>query len=514
MVNTFHGVCKVLDKLQKLEDISAYISGIGDDDDLPFVDDCFPPHSATTATAESAKSVTAVYPKIRNICLHDYNILSLKHADDILHIKTFPNLTNMNISFSDNEVAAKLYDLLNSTVLDYIHKVIPSCQITAFVGQDDDACPYLDFYCNGLQNIRGDSSSRNNPKFCVYISFWDDENVGDKYLKHSMIKFKKNAAAMDGEIYYYINENTEDTIRSQLAKRFLQHHNDLVTEIAIDNTEGNRWELNVRITRIGNQYSRCQTLCIIAGAFINSPSPEDGLPNRGSTHNITKPELGSCWFNKGVLSRFISPQFPYLKECKLKDCDYRDTQEDPFTTTIELANTAIDTLILLDNINVNHVDHGLICANVDYKSNLVLLSISSIDQDFSRSYLCTPCENGTVVDEISNEMISALEKTLDSNYNSFVKINAKYIKNLVLRIDGDSNDRAYFDVSFFPSIIIFICCFITELYFIQSDWIFSSFNSSYFHMYILLLCSNHHIQVIAFSETNLNKIMIRPHINS
>lgn len=174
-----------------------------------------------------------------------------------------------------------------------------------------------------------------------------------------------------------------------------------------------------------------------------SEDEEDGfLPQSSNNSNITQLEF------IGVLPISISPHYSYLEECTLKDCDYEyiDIEGDhSFTTSIELPSTAIGILSLLEYTN-SFVEHGLYGA-VDYMKSLILISIISNDQEFTRSYMCTTCSNGSFVERISNDMVGALKNTFHEDRTSFITIEVKCMKKLVLKIYDDSNGEVYFDIS-------------------------------------------------------------------
>lgn len=77
--------------------------------------------------------------------------------------------------------------------------------------------------------------------------------------------------------------------------------------------------------------------------------------------------------------------------------------------------------------------------------NNVFISVVSADQNFSKSSLCKSCSNGSIVQEISTGMLGVLKESMDHNYTAFINIKAKYIKELVLRIVGGSDDEEYSD---------------------------------------------------------------------
>lgn len=119
------------------------------------------------ATAAAAACYNT-YPKIHSMHLYGYNILSLNQREDMLYMERFSNLNNLYVCLPKTVGTAKIYDLVDKTVLDYIHRKIPSYKSHYTLDRMRMNCQYLDLYCNGMKNFRGGTLS--NTTFLLNIS--------------------------------------------------------------------------------------------------------------------------------------------------------------------------------------------------------------------------------------------------------------------------------------------------------------------------------------------------------
>lgn len=165
-------------------------------------------HSTINATANSVKNY---YPNIRSMYLHEYFFrFPLEQSNDILLLKRFDELDYLNISISKSTDANNLVD---NVLIDYICTVIPSYQISMYVGKDNGENLYLDLHRNRILKMRDDAHSSNNQDFHLRISLFSEEDVVEvKDSNHNKIVFTKNskrritssAVTIDGEIFCYI----------------------------------------------------------------------------------------------------------------------------------------------------------------------------------------------------------------------------------------------------------------------------------------------------------------------
>lgn len=231
-------------------------------------------NNSTNTATEAAATGSITYPKIRSMNLNRINTFSpLNQQDDLLHIKRFTNLSHLNITLPKTDGAAKIQDLVDNKMLDYIQREIPSYDITMYTDKEVDECQYLDLCCNRIQKIRGDMG-KNNPTFRLCIDF-DDEplNYNQIIFKNNNEKETSAAANFDGEIQYAIRPGG-GTGSTELSKvqNLLQRLNDIITEIFLTPHGPRRAEdtdIGYYITGVRN-YSRCQKIVLTLGSSRSS----------------------------------------------------------------------------------------------------------------------------------------------------------------------------------------------------------------------------------------------------
>lgn len=169
----------------------------------------------------------------------------------MLHLKRFDNFNYLYICLPKT---ANINDIVDDTVLGYVHKAIQSYETVVMSDFDSTIyeCQYLDLYCNGLKNCQ-DNTGSNGLTSRLHIPFLEYEpssKANGEYHTHNIITFVKNkdmkdssaVGAMDGEIHCSIGAKPYLLGGTAKARSLLRCEKDLMTEISIDLKPDNRKE--------------------------------------------------------------------------------------------------------------------------------------------------------------------------------------------------------------------------------------------------------------------------------
>lgn len=452
VVNGIADTCQVMNYLPRVNKMTVYFSSYNNNSTSSVANNNKQQELLSLTTTSAQSTVTAAtYSKIDSLRLYEYNIFSLNQRDDLLYIKKFINLNYLYVSLSSSCIGTA--DVLDPTVLEYIHRVIPSYEITVYAGLDDDERVLMDLYCNGPKN--------NDPKnkFRLHLVFDDADDEDDNNANYSKISFikkkndqKSSTDTVDGYLYCYIGAGGDWNRKIAKAQKLLCYQNDHFTEILIERFCGPKDDADFRscLAYIKN-YTRCHQVLMVMGDCSNNLTllTTSRFPDISIIHyNITRLVFEKCWLNEDVFPA-ISPYYPYLKQMILDNCVYGFDDDDlPYTATLELPNTAIDTLSLKEN-NSYHVERGLVHDRTGADTN-VFISVASLDQGFSKGYICTNVSNRSMVGEIALETVDVLKAVMHDELVSYIKIIVKSIKKLTLTIDNSCTGhsyKSYFDIS-------------------------------------------------------------------
>lgn len=130
--------------------------------------------------------------------------------------------------------------------------------------------------------------------------------------------------------------------------------------------------------------------CIDFGEFKIIPTAIDNsATTSNNSHSITQLQFYHCSFakDKEILSS-ISAYYPYLNEIKFICCRFDESVLCPSSRAItELPNTVVNTLYLSKRI-LDALERGWTRDRANSTGN-VFISVVSIDQHFSKGYICT-----------------------------------------------------------------------------------------------------------------------------
>jgi hypothetical protein len=160
--------------------------------------------------------------------------------------------------------------------------------------------------------------------------------------------------------------------RMIIAQNIISQTNDMIDDVYFDLTNYDRdeGEFVFYIAKL-SPYNRCNKLHIKGGMLID----KDNDASRSNTiSNITHLQFTDTIIYHFHLQQNIDACCPYLKFLEFHECHFNDF---PFATIVELPNSAIDTLVLIEKGPVID-DGGLVYS----QSEVVLMSITSVDQAF------------------------------------------------------------------------------------------------------------------------------------
>lgn len=260
-----------------------------------------------------------------------------------------------------------------------------------------------------------------------------------------------------GYIHFYISPAMDSFNTISAARRLLCHPNTLITNIKLlfhtrwfeDDSDGSN-EIGLYILGTSN-FKRCSKLSMDYGYFTNTlleilhHDDDDLLGN--NHHSIRRLQFEDSKIEKNIMSH-ISNRYHQLGSIKFINCDFDNTPDEypSYVTKIEVPNTRVEEICLQQDEDIT-TDEGGLVFDYDNTSTILLVSVASAEKEFEKGYIYTSCTRGSLLEEVDKDLLDVILHATYSESVAFVKIKARYIKGLTIKIGRGVSKELFFDVN-------------------------------------------------------------------
>lgn len=261
----------------------------------------------------------------------------------------------------------------------------------------------------------------------------EEQEYLDSVADTATISIKKEAHDNMPNIYFYIKREAMSGLEHRVTPeiRILSYKNDVIEEIQLNLCYEETKICTYYMTDIPYcNYKSCDKITFKHGVlsnhilitydFDNKQQEEvEELYHNVNFQNIRHLKFESIFIDMDALLS-ISNFLPHLQSIDFTDCSFGyyqdDGEEKPIMddTTISLSDTNIDTLCFRSEKKDLFIDY-----------KLALIFVESVDQGFSKGFICTSKSKESIIKEISKELFLVLFDEMYYDCTSCLKVKAK-----------------------------------------------------------------------------------------